>query len=66
MIRNESNSDSLTRVAFGLALLSLFFIGPKSAWGLLGVIPLITGLIGWCPVYHLLGWSTCRTPRSEH
>lgn len=52
--------ERAVRVVVGLALLSLVFWGPKSLWGLIGVVPLATGLIGSCPLYTLLGVSTCR------
>ncbi|MCW8957049.1 MAG: DUF2892 domain-containing protein, partial [Gammaproteobacteria bacterium] len=38
---------------------SLVFVGPKTLWGLIGLVPLITGLFGFCPAYKLLGMSTC-------
>jgi len=50
----------------GLALASLAFWGPKNAWFLLGLIPMVTGLIGWCPPYALLGISTCRRKDITH
>ena len=43
----------------GLAILSLVFFGPKTAWGYIGLVPLITGLVGYCPAYQLLGLNTC-------
>lgn len=57
--RNEGTADRVIRVVAGLAILSLVFVGPQSLWGLLGLIPLITGLVGSCPAYRLLGLSTC-------
>ena len=60
MRRNEGNLDRLLRIVVGAAILSLVFVGPKTAWGWLGLIPLITGLIGYCPAYALLGLRTCR------
>ena len=57
--RNEHNIERVVRVIIGLAVLSLMAIGPKTMWGLLGVIPLATGLLGSCPLYTLLGISTC-------
>lgn len=47
------------RIALGLVLMSLAFVGPENKWFLLGIIPLLTGFIGWCPPYQLLGISTC-------
>jgi hypothetical protein len=57
--RNEGGIDRILRVLFGLAVLSMVFIGPQTMWGLLGLVPLTTGLIGSCPVYTLFGISTC-------
>ena len=61
MSRNESNIDRVLRVVLGLVLLSLVFVGPQTPWGLIGVVPLVTGLVGVCPVYSVLGISTCPT-----
>ncbi|CAN5884431.1 DUF2892 domain-containing protein [soil metagenome] len=52
--------DRILRVAVGVALLSIAFVGPKTAWGWIGLVPLITSLLGTCPLYSLLGVSTCR------
>ncbi|MGD9863912.1 MAG: DUF2892 domain-containing protein [Pseudodonghicola sp.] len=59
MPRNEGTLDRVLRVIVGLVLLSLVFVGPKSMWGLIGLIPLLTGLAGYCPLYQILGLSTC-------
>ena len=56
---NEATIDRAIRVVLGLFLLSLTFIGPHTMWGLLGLVPLATGLVGSCPLYTLLGVSTC-------
>lgn len=56
--RNESAVDRGLRVLFGLVLLSLTLWGPRTLWGLLGLIPLVTGLVGSCPLYTLLGIGT--------
>lgn len=50
------------RVVLGLGLLTLTFLGPQTALGYLGLIPLATGLVGSCPLYSLLGFSTSRAP----
>jgi hypothetical protein len=57
--RNEGTIDRTLRVIAGAALVSLVFVGPETPWGWIGVVPLVTGLIGNCPVYSLLGISTC-------
>ncbi len=64
MSRNEGTIDRVLRVILGLVLLSLFFVGPQTWWGLIGLVPLLTGLMGSCPVYSILGISTCPI-RSE-
>lgn len=60
---NEGSTDRALRVVLGLVLLSLTFLGPKTPWGFLGFIPLLTGAVGICPLYSLLGLSTCHSPR---
>lgn len=60
---NAGTVDRAVRVVLGLGLLSLTVVGPQSLWGLLGLVPLVTGLVGSCPLYRLFGISTCRAPR---
>lgn len=60
MKTNIHKFERIVRVTFGLVLVSLAFIGPENKWFLLGAMPLITGLIGWCPPYALLGVNTCN------
>lgn len=48
-------------MTLGVALLALVFMGPHTPWGWLGIIPLMTGVMGSCPLYTLLGVSTCKT-----
>ena len=55
---NEGMIDRALRIIVGLALISLVFVGPQTPWGWVGLIPLTTGLIGFCPAYKLLGIST--------
>jgi hypothetical protein len=56
--RNVGSVDRLLRIVIGLALLSLTVIGPKTMWGLIGLIPLGTALLSLCPLYSVLGVST--------
>jgi hypothetical protein len=56
---NEGVLDRGIRVLVGLVLISLVFVGPLTPWGWIGVLPLVTGIIGWCPAYSVLGVSTC-------
>jgi len=61
--KNEGTVDRVLRVVAGAALVSLAFVGPQTPWGWIGVVPLVTGLLGNCPVYSLLGISTCPIKR---
>lgn len=58
MTKNQAPWDRGLRVAFGVGLLSLTFTGPQTLWGLIGIVPLATGLVGTCPLYRLFGVST--------
>jgi hypothetical protein len=55
---NEHAVERALRIVIGIVLLSLVFVGPHTLWGLLGAVPLLTGLVGSCPIYTLLGIST--------
>lgn len=56
---NEGTADRAVRAVVGLGIISLVFVGPQTPWGWLGLIPLGTALVGWCPLYSLLGINTC-------
>ena len=58
---NLGTVDRLLRLVVGLVLIALVFVGAQTAWGWIGVIPLVTALAGNCPVYSLLGFNTCST-----
>jgi hypothetical protein len=60
MKKNVGSVERAIRVIAGIAILSLAFVGPQSPWAYFGIIPLATGLMGWCPAYMLLGISTCK------
>lgn len=57
--RNEHTAERVVRIVSGLGIVSLYFVGPKTPWALLGIMPIITGSLGSCPVYTLFGISTC-------
>jgi fatty acid desaturase len=61
--QNEQMIERAVRLVIGLALISLVFVGPRTLWGLVGVVPLLTGAIGSCPLYTLFGFSTCSMKR---
>lgn len=65
MKTNEAGWDRGFRIVLGLALLSLTIAGPHTLWGLAGIIPLATGIFGFCPMYWLLGVSTCSVQSKE-
>lgn len=58
MKKNIGSIERAVRIIVGLFIVSLMFWGPTTLWGLLGLVPLLTGLLGWCPPYALLGIST--------
>ena len=63
--KNMHSVDRAVRALAGIGLLSLTVVGPQTQWGYLGIIPLLTGIVGTCPAYTLFGFSTCgREPAS--
>jgi hypothetical protein len=60
MKTNIHKIERIIRVLLGAGLMSLAFVGPANYWFLLGAVPLLTGLIGWCPPYAMLGINTCN------
>ncbi len=63
MKTNEGTLDRVLRVGAGLLLIGLAATGTVGAWGYIGVVPLLTGAIGMCPLYTLLGINTCPASR---
>lgn len=62
-MRNENGLDRFVRIIAGVVLLALVFLGPKTQLGWIGLVPLLTGLFGFCPAYTLFGISSCRRRR---
>lgn len=60
MTKNIGNTERIIRIVAGLVLIALTATNTVGVWGWLGVVPLATGLIGWCPPYSLLGINTCK------
>jgi hypothetical protein len=58
MTQNMGSLDRGIRAVVGLVLIALVFVGPQTMWGWIGIIPLATALIGWCPAYTVLGLKT--------
>lgn len=57
--RNEHKADRVLRVLLGLGIVSMAFIGPQTPWAWLGMIFVVTGLVGSCPIYRIAGFKTC-------
>ncbi len=64
MKQNVGGIDRILRIVIGLVLIGLAATGTVGWWGWLGAVPLLTGLMGWCPPYALLGFNTCKTRAS--
>jgi hypothetical protein len=60
MSKNIGSVDRLLRIVLGIGLISIALTGPQTPWGWIGIVPLATAFLGWCPVYSLLGLKTCK------
>ncbi|MCW9013315.1 MAG: DUF2892 domain-containing protein [Gammaproteobacteria bacterium] len=58
-MQNVGGIDKVLRIIVGLALIAIVFVGPQTPWGWIGLVPLVTGLFGFCPAYKLFGLNTC-------
>jgi hypothetical protein len=58
MNKNVGTIDRLLRIVVGAVLIALVFVGPQTPWGWIGIIPLFTGLVSWCPAYTLFGFNS--------
>jgi len=65
MKANVGGIDKILRIAVGIALIAMAYMNVVGVWGYIGVVPLLTGLIGWCPVYPLLGFSSCPMKKNS-
>ena len=63
MKTNVGGIDKIARIAVGLVLIVLTLMGTIGVWGWIGIVPLATGLFNFCPMYSLMGISTCKTKR---
>ena len=61
VVTNLGRIDQILRIGAGLLLIALYAAGVIGPWGLIGLVPLATGLVRFCPVYRLLGIDTCGT-----
>jgi hypothetical protein len=60
MTKNIGDIERIIRIVGGLVLIALAATGTVGVWGWLGLVPVATGLVGWCPPYSLLGINTCK------
>jgi hypothetical protein len=65
MIKNVGGLDRTIRITMGLALIAAAATGTIGLWGWVGVVPLLTGSLGWCPPYTLLGLNTCSVKKTD-
>jgi len=65
MTKNVGGIDKILRIAVGLLLIALAATGQIGLWGWIGVVPLATGLLGWCPPYAMFGFSTCSMKKPD-
>ena len=61
---NVGSTDKIVRIAVGALLILLALFGTIGWWGWIGVVPLVSGLMNWCPAYNLFGINTCPTSKS--
>ena len=66
MTKNIHPVERVIRVVVGIVLTTMAFVGPANPWFLLGIIPVLTGLVGWCPPYQMLGINTCNLKKTTH
>lgn len=66
MQKNIHKIERVVRVVVGLGIVSLVFVGPQTAWGWIGIVPVLTGALGWCPPYQLLGINTCNLGKKHN
>jgi len=64
-MKNVGGIDKILRIIVGLALIAMVFIGPQTVWGWIGIVPLVTGLFNFCPLYPLIGLNTCKECKED-
>ena len=60
---NVGGIDRILRIVLGIVLIALVFVGPRTPWGWVGLVPLLTGTLRSCPLYSLIGLNTCPARR---
>ncbi len=62
---NVGTIERVIRIVLGAGLIAIVFVGPQTPWGWIGIIPLVTGLIGFCPAWLGLGVNTCEVKEKD-
>lgn len=65
MTPNIGTIDRVLRLVLGVALIAIVFVGPQTPWGWIGIVPLATAGIRFCPLYRLLGVRTCSLQKAQ-
>jgi hypothetical protein len=65
MTKNVGGIDRTLRIVIGLALIGAAATGTVGLWGYIGLVPLATGLMGWCPPYAMFGFNTCAVKKAD-
>ncbi|MDP3519544.1 MAG: DUF2892 domain-containing protein [Hydrogenophaga sp.] len=65
MTKNVGGIDRTLRIVAGLALIAAAATGTVGLWGYIGLVPLATGLMGWCPPYAMFGFNTCSMKKAD-
>ncbi len=65
MVKNVGSADKVIRIIIGVVLIALFVMDNSRWWGLIGIVPIVTALMGWCPAYTLLGIKTCPMSKKD-
>ncbi|OMH27988.1 DUF2892 domain-containing protein [Motiliproteus sp. MSK22-1] len=65
MQKNIGTADQIIRIVVGLVLISLVFVGPQTIWGWVGAVVILIALFGFCPLYKVLGFSSCSKCKAD-
>ncbi|AHX15331.1 membrane protein [Dyella jiangningensis] len=61
--KNVGVVDRIIRIIIGGVLIALVFVGPRTSWGWIGIVPLVTAIVSWCPLYRVFGLRTCEASK---
>ena len=61
--KNVGAVDRIIRIIIGGVLIALVYVGPRTPWGWIGIVPLVTAIVSWCPLYRVFGLRTCEVSK---